>query len=80
MRTGTFRPVSAAADPTPTMADRLALVPDADGGHQPGHTHLSSRDACERGHVFGGLIVLYFTIGETLRMFMAGFMAWLARG
>lgn len=30
--------------------------------------------------VFGGLIVLYFTIGETLRMFMAGFMAWLARG
>jgi flagellar biosynthetic protein FliR len=30
--------------------------------------------------VFGGLIVLYFTIGETLRMFMTGFMAWLARG
>lgn len=57
MRTGTFRPVSAAADPTPTMADRLALVPDPDGGHQPGHTDLSSRDACERGHVFGGLIV-----------------------
>jgi len=30
--------------------------------------------------VFGGLIILYFTIGETLRLFMSGFMAWLARG
>lgn len=30
--------------------------------------------------IAGGLIVLYFTIGETLRMFMTGFMAWLARG
>ncbi len=30
--------------------------------------------------VFGGLIVLYFSIGETMRLFMAGFMAWLARG
>ena len=30
--------------------------------------------------VAGGLIVLYFTIGETLRLFMSGFMSWLARG
>lgn len=30
--------------------------------------------------VFGGLVILYFTIGETLRIFMSGFMAWLARG
>lgn len=37
------------------MADRLALVPDPDGGAAA--TALMSRDACERGHVFGGLIV-----------------------
>lgn len=30
--------------------------------------------------VAGGLVVLYFTIGETLRLFMTGFMAWLAKG
>lgn len=30
--------------------------------------------------IAGGLIVLYFTIGETLRLFMSGFMSWLARG
>ncbi|KAB2917478.1 MAG: flagellar biosynthesis protein FliR [Hyphomicrobiaceae bacterium] len=28
----------------------------------------------------GGLIMLYFTIGETLRLFVTGFMAWLAAG
>ncbi len=28
----------------------------------------------------GGLIMLYFTIGETLRLFITGFMAWLAAG
>jgi flagellar biosynthetic protein FliR len=30
--------------------------------------------------MMGGLIVLYFSIGETLRLFTAGFMAWLIRG
>jgi flagellar biosynthetic protein FliR len=28
----------------------------------------------------GGLLLLYFTIGEALRLFMAGFIAWLANG
>ena len=28
----------------------------------------------------GGLFILYFTIGETLRLFMSGFAGWLARG
>ena len=28
----------------------------------------------------GGFILLYFTIGESLRLFMMGFMGWLARG
>jgi flagellar biosynthetic protein FliR len=28
----------------------------------------------------GGFILLYFTIGESLRLFMIGFMGWLARG
>ena len=28
----------------------------------------------------GGFILLYFTIGELLRLFMMGFMGWLARG
>jgi flagellar biosynthetic protein FliR len=28
----------------------------------------------------GGLLILYFTIGETLRLFMSGFAGWLARG
>ena len=28
----------------------------------------------------GGLLLLYFTIGEALRLFMAGFIAWLATG
>ena len=28
----------------------------------------------------GGLLLLYFTIGEALRLFMAGFIAWLTTG
>ena len=28
----------------------------------------------------GGLLLLYFTIGEALRLFIAGFIAWLASG
>jgi flagellar biosynthetic protein FliR len=28
----------------------------------------------------GGFLILYFTIGESLRLFMMGFMGWLARG
>ena len=28
----------------------------------------------------GGFFLLYFTIGESLRVFMMGFMGWLARG
>jgi flagellar biosynthetic protein FliR len=28
----------------------------------------------------GGFFLLYFTIGESLRLFMMGFMGWLARG
>ncbi len=28
----------------------------------------------------GALLLLYFTIGEALRLFMAGFIAWLAAG
>jgi flagellar biosynthetic protein FliR len=28
----------------------------------------------------GGFFILYFTVGESLRLFMAGFMNWLARG
>jgi len=28
----------------------------------------------------GGLVLLYFTIGESVRLFMMGFMGWLARG
>jgi flagellar biosynthesis protein FliR len=28
----------------------------------------------------GGLLLLYFTIGEALRLFIAGFIAWLSRG
>jgi flagellar biosynthetic protein FliR len=28
----------------------------------------------------GGFFPLYFTIGESLRLFMTGFMGWLARG
>ena len=28
----------------------------------------------------GGLLLLYFTIGESLRLFMAGFIGWLATG
>jgi len=28
----------------------------------------------------GGLLLLYFTIGEALRLFIAGFVAWLSRG
>jgi flagellar biosynthetic protein FliR len=28
----------------------------------------------------GGIILLYFTIGESLRLFMMGFMGWLVRG
>jgi flagellar biosynthetic protein FliR len=28
----------------------------------------------------GGLFLLYFTIGEALRLFIAGFAAWLVRG
>lgn len=28
----------------------------------------------------GGLLLLYFTIGEALRLFIAGFIGWLARG
>jgi flagellar biosynthesis protein FliR len=28
----------------------------------------------------GGFFLLYFTIGESLRLFMTGFMGWLARG
>lgn len=28
----------------------------------------------------GGIVLLYFTIGESLRLFMMGFMGWLARG
>ena len=28
----------------------------------------------------GGLIILYFTVGESLRLFMMGFMGWLVRG
>jgi len=28
----------------------------------------------------GGFLILYFTLGESLRMFMMGFMGWLARG
>ena len=28
----------------------------------------------------GGLLLLYFTIGEALRLFIAGFIAWLATG
>lgn len=30
--------------------------------------------------MLGGLFVLYFTVGETLRLFVSGFMAWLLRG
>ena len=30
--------------------------------------------------MLGGLLVLYFTIGETLRLFTSGFMAWLLKG
>lgn len=30
--------------------------------------------------MLGGLLVLYFTIGETLRLFTTGFMAWLLKG
>jgi flagellar biosynthesis protein FliR len=28
----------------------------------------------------GGLLILYFTVGESLRLFMMGFMGWLVRG
>ena len=28
----------------------------------------------------GGFVILYLTIGESLRLFMMGFMGWLARG
>jgi len=28
----------------------------------------------------GGLVLLYFTIGEALRLFIAGFIAWLTNG
>jgi flagellar biosynthetic protein FliR len=28
----------------------------------------------------GGFLILYFTLGESLRLFMMGFMGWLARG
>jgi flagellar biosynthetic protein FliR len=28
----------------------------------------------------GGLLLLYFTIGEALRLFMAAFVAWLTTG
>jgi acyl-CoA thioesterase-2 len=52
---GTFPPVSTAGEPDstdPTMADRLALVPAAD---EP--DVFTSRDVCERGHVFGGLLI-----------------------
>jgi hypothetical protein len=28
----------------------------------------------------GGFFLLYFTIGESLRLFTMGFMGWLARG
>ncbi len=28
----------------------------------------------------GGFLILYFMIGESLRLFMMGFMGWLARG
>lgn len=47
--------MSTAGDPqtdVPTMADRLALEP------VPGEPDVfTSRDACERGHVFGGLLI-----------------------
>ena len=53
---------------------RRAIYVDTD----PGLTHLwlvsGERTPRVDGHG------LYFTIGETLRLFMSGFMSWLARG